>query len=88
MPLIQMSELATLKKASEVKAVADEALYIQEEMAVAACINSAANTGAHEAVWQRPMSARLKTTLEGLGYKVVEAPHAADSGRLYTIKGF
>lgn len=86
--LIPISDIDVLKSAAEVKAVANEAVAIHEKNAVARLINLAANTGAHSAVWEHPISDALKSVLEGQGYKVTKQHNAADPDMIYTISGF
>lgn len=86
--LIPIDEMTTLKSASEVKAVADEALKIQEQQAAAALINQAANAGAHSVIWNRPMSDELEKTLTAQGYKILKNLHAADPNIGMKIAGF
>lgn len=83
-----MSELTTLKSAAEVKAVADEAIRIQERQSVAHAINEAANSGEHVVLWMHPISDELKTTLESQGYKISTKLHCANPKFLYRIEGF
>lgn len=86
--LIPIDEITTLKSASEVKAVADEALKIHEEQTVAALINQAANSGQHSVIWNRPMSEELEKTLKAQGYKILKNMHAADPEIGMKIAGF
>lgn len=86
--LIPISEISILKSASEVKAVADEAIEIQERNAAARLINLAANAGQHVAIWEHPMTETLRSTLEGQGYKITRQRHAANPDFLYRIEGF
>lgn len=86
--LIPMDELTILKSASEVKAVADEAVQIIEQQTMAAAINSAANTGQHSITWSKPISDALKAVLEGQGYTVTKNNRAADPNYSWTISGF
>lgn len=86
--LIPMDELTVLKSASEVKAVADEAVQIIEQQTMAAAINSAANTGQHSITWSKPISDALKAVLEGQGYTVTKNNRAADPNYSWTISGF
>ena len=86
--LIPMDELTELKAASEVKAVADEAVQIIEQQTMAAAINSAANTGQHSITWSKPISDALIAVLEGQGYRVTKNNRAADPSYSWTISGF
>ena len=86
--LIPIDEMTTLKSASEVKAVADEAISIHEQQSVAALINQAANSGQHSVIWNRPMTDELKKVLEGQGYKITKNNHAADPNIGMKIWGF
>ena len=82
--LIPTDELSTLKSASEVKKVADEAIDIHEEQSVARLINLAANTGEHSAIWEHPLSEHLEKVLKGQGYKITKMSPEF----LYRIEGF
>jgi len=73
MSRIPQDELTTLKAATAVKTVAEGAVAELEEMSVAHAINTAANTGAYEVVYSKPISAALKTKLAGQGY-VLSSP--------------
>lgn len=86
--LIPMDELTELKPASEVKVVADSAYSILEEKSVAACINTAANTGEHHVVWQKTLSPEMITKLESKGYRVQRQQHAANPDFYWWIEGF
>lgn len=88
MALIPMSDLTTLISASAAKAVADSAVLEHEKQSAAALINNAANTGAHSAVWQHPMSDELRQILEGQGYKIITLNNIADPTKSYRIEGF
>jgi len=83
--LIPSDEMTTLKPASEVKTIADEAEEILEQQSVAYLINEAANTGSHMVVWSKSISDELKQVLEGQGYKVIKSNTYPNR---YTIKGF
>lgn len=80
MSRIPQDELTTLKAASVVKTVAEGAIAELEEMSVAHLINTAANTGAYEAVYSKPISAALKTKLTGQGYTLTEPTPIARPG--------
>lgn len=89
--LIPTEDISTLKPASEVKAVADAAIRIQQEAAVARLINYAANTGEHTVVWQHPMDDALRDVLQGQGYKITRRPFSAstnDQTSEWIISGF
>ena len=88
MDYIPLSELASLKNASDAKVIADGSKDVTDEMLVAYLINTAANTGEHMTVWMHPMSSKLKTTLEGKGYTVTSMSWAADPEVLWVIAGF
>nr|DAE87876.1 MAG TPA: hypothetical protein [Caudoviricetes sp.] len=71
MALIPVDERNTLKSASEVKSVADNAAVDQQLAAVAYQINTQANTGAYSCMWSgTKLLDDVKTQLEGQGYKV------------------
>ena len=80
MSRIPQDELTTLKAASAVKTVAEGAVAELEEMSVAHLINSAANCGQYEAVYSKPISAALRTKLEGQGYTLTEPKPIAKPG--------
>lgn len=86
--LIPIDELTDLKPATDVKAVADEAVKILEEQAVAAAINSAANTGQHSITWSKSLSDAIQVVLKGQGYTVTRNTRAADPDFSWTIGGF
>lgn len=88
MALIPKEELIELKSAADVKAVADEAIDIQEEQSVAYTINTAANTGEHSVKWQHPLSDKLLQKLEDKGYTVKKVPQAANPNYAWIIEGF
>lgn len=68
MALIPTSDLTTLQSASAVKTVAQSAQEDTQEMAVAYAINTAANTGEMETVFQGVLFESIKTKLETEGY--------------------
>lgn len=70
MALFTQEELPVLKSASAVKTVADGAKLEAETMAVAKLINSSANTGQHEVLYNHSISDDLLQTLEDEGYTV------------------
>lgn len=70
MALIPMDELMTLKAASAVKTVADNALADQQEKEVAYAINTAANTGEYDVAYNGKLIDSVKTKLEADGYTV------------------
>lgn len=78
-------QLNTLHKASEVKAVSDAAVAIQELNAIARLINRAANVGEHSAVWNHPISNDAKSKLESNGYTVAEPKRRASDDRSWVI---
>lgn len=80
MTRIKPEDMTTLQSAASVKSVAAGAVAELEEMSVAHCINEAANTGAYEALYVRPISDALKTKLEGQGYTLTSPKLIAQSG--------
>lgn len=80
MSRIPQDELTTLKAASAVKTVAEGAVAELEEMSVAHLINTAANCGEYRAVYSKPISAALRTKLEGQGYTLSEPAPIAKPG--------
>ena len=85
MSRIAPEDMTTLKSAAEVKAVAGTAVSELEEMSVAHCINEAANTGEYTAVYSKPISAALRTKLEGQGYILSSPAPLAKSGDVTNI---
>lgn len=87
MALIPQDELPDLKNASDVKTVADSAMLDAETMAVAKLINSSANTGQYEVLYNHELSETLITSLEGKGYTVTRrsSVFCADPKYQYTI---
>ena len=86
--LIPKEEMNILKPASEVKAIANKAVDLQDESAAAYIINDAANTGCHIAVWRHPMTDTLRATLEGKGYTVTQRAVGAGTTNEWAITGF
>ena len=80
MSRIPQNELTTLKAAVAVKTVAEGAVAELEEMSVAHLINTAANTGAYEAVYSKPISEALKTKLTNKGYTLSAPVPLAKAG--------
>lgn len=80
MSRIPQNELTTLKAASAVKTVAAGAVAELEEMSVAHLINTAANCGEYSAVYNKPISAALRTKLAGQGYTLSEPAPIAKPG--------
>lgn len=85
MTRIKPEDMATLQSASDVKAIAETAVAELEEMSVAHCINEAANTGEYSAVYSKPISAALRTKLEGQGYTLSAPAPLAKSGDVTNI---
>ena len=79
MALIQPDQLATLISASAAKTVADTAIQDAEEMSIAKLINSSANTGMYEVLYNHPISSATISTLEGQGYTVTQVPASKTS---------
>ena len=77
---IPQDELTELKSADEVNSVAEVAVSELEEMSVAHLINTAANCGEYTAVYSKPLSAALRTKLEGQGYTLSEPAPIAKPG--------
>lgn len=70
MSLITQEDLATLHAASAVKTIADGAAFDAEIMALAKLINSSANTGQYEVLYNHEISEDARTELETNGYTV------------------
>lgn len=88
MALIPQDELNQLKTASEVEAVANTATQTIQEQAVAYLINTAANTGLHECLFNGILTDETITALEGKGYTVTPKTNIAVSGTQFVIGGF
>ena len=85
MTRIAPEDMTKLVAASAVKTVAEGAVAELEEMQVAHCINEAANTGAYDAVYCRPMSKDLREKLESKGYTITQPVPLAKPGDEYII---
>lgn len=85
MSRIKPEDMNKLITASEAKTIASTAEADLEEMAVAACINTAANTGATEAVYAKPISGALQTKLKGKGYTITSPNPIARPGDVSVI---
>ena len=85
MARIKPEDMNTLISASAAKTVSSSALQELEEMSVAACINSAANTGETTAQYAHPISNTLKTKLKGQGYTLIQPAPIANPGDVWII---
>lgn len=85
MSRIAPEDMATLTTASAAKTTAASAADDLEEMSVAHCINEAANTGAMEALYGKPISAAMLTKLESKGYTVTAPAPIAKPGDVWII---
>lgn len=85
MSRIAPEDMTTLISADEAQAVASTAVSELEEMQVAHCINEAANTGEYQAFYSRPISAELRTKLEGQGYTLTPPAPLAKPGDVTII---
>ena len=85
MALIPFDQFGTLKSASEVKGVADSAKLDYETLSVAKLINTAANTGEYQVIYNHEMSEDLISLLKGQGYAVTHKPRSAIDGFQYII---
>lgn len=85
MSRIAPEDMTTLISAAQAKTVASTALAELEEISVANCINTAANTGAYEAQYGHPISAALKTKLTTEGYTITEPAPIARPGDVWII---
>lgn len=86
MTRIAPEDMTTLIQASEAKTIAETAAVDLEEMQVAHLINEAANCGQTSVACARPISAVLKTKLEGLGYTFAVPTPQARMGDVTIIK--
>lgn len=73
-PIYQQIELVT---ASEAKAMAEAAPFILEQQSVSHAIRNAANTGAFNVQWSKPLSDEMITLLRSKGYTVTSNDRAA-----------
>ena len=80
MSRIKPEDMTTLQTASAVNTVASSAVAELEEMQVAHCINEAANTGAYQTVYCRPLSSTMITKLESKGYTLISPAPMAKPG--------
>lgn len=85
MSRIKPEDMNKLISAADAKEVASTAEADLEEMAVAACINTAANTGSTEAVYAKPISEALQTKLKGQGYTITTPNPIARPGDVSVI---
>lgn len=85
MSRIAPEDMAKLIAAAQAKTIAGGAVAELEEMSVARCINDAVNSGAYEAQYGHPISASLKTKLEGQGYTVIAPAPIARPGDVWII---
>jgi len=79
-----IENLVELVPASEAKATAATAEQDAQVKAVAHAINTAANTGCTEVKINQPLLPEVKSTLEGLGYKVYPVG-LAESTRVWMV---
>ena len=70
MSLIPKDEITQLKRASEVKSVAESAKDDFQLAAVAAAINNAANTGETSTIFEQKLTESVRSTLESRGYEI------------------
>lgn len=85
MSRIAPEDMTTLISAAQAQTVASTAVSELEEMQVAHCINEAANTGEYQAFYSRPISAALRTKLEGQGYTLTPPAPLAKPGDVTII---
>ena len=85
MARIKPEDMPKLIAASAAKTVSASAITELEEMSVATCINTAANTGEYVAQYGHPISDSLKTKLEGQGYTVTAPAPIARPGDVWII---
>lgn len=86
MALISPNDMTLLHAASEVAAVAASASFEHELMIVASVINNAANTGAYQAGYNKPISKAVMEKLEDAGYEVIANNVAAVPDQNYIIR--
>ena len=80
MSRIAPEDMTTLISAASAKTVANTAVDELEEMQIAHCINEAANTGATEAYYAKPISKTMLTKLTTEGYTVIAPAPLAKPG--------
>jgi len=85
MSRIPPEDMTTLVAASMSKSCADTAVAELEEISVAYAINSAANCGEHTVTYAKPISATLRTKLEGFGYVITPPAPLARPGDVSII---
>ena len=83
--LPNIENINELQSASSISDISDSAIDVIDQISAAQSINSNANTGEHQVLWQRPLSENLKTALTDAGYSVEELDHVAIPGRLSVI---
>ena len=74
--LIPLDALTQLQPAADVKTVAENADEIHETQEVAYAINTAANTGVTEVIYDKAISDNVQSTLEAQGYTLTQRPMA------------
>lgn len=82
---IVQAELNVLKPATELAAVAANAVYNHELASIARECNLAANTGAVSVAWNKPISENAKKVLSDNGYRVQSVEFSAAKDSMYTI---
>lgn len=81
-PIYQQIELVP---ASEAKEMAEKAPFIHEQHSVSHAIRNAANTGAFEVRWSKPLSDEMVAILRENGYTVSKVERAANPDWCWTI---
>lgn len=74
MALIPKEDFAILKSASEVKSVSDSAPLEAEKAAIAKLVNTAANTGQYEVLYNHDISDEMMDVLKGMSYTITRRP--------------
>ena len=74
-----IKDLSEFKSASDVKSVADTAMFEHEKISVAGVINSAANTGEYRVMYNKYISKEMQELLKDNGYKVTLSRNSARS---------
>ena len=88
MARIPADQLTILIDSQAARVIANESEKFHERQSVAYCINTAVNTGLHEALWQHPLSETMKAELISLGYQIRSDAKSADPNTAWIIGGF
>ena len=81
-----ITDIETLKPATDNKTIADKAIALSEEGQVAAAINYASLVGQSACIYNHSLSTELQGKLVAQGYTIEEPKYLAKSGDQYIIK--